>query len=183
MGAYLPPRSAARAPAAIVEDAIGNLWIRPPRGGGLNLLDRRTGRFYTYRRDDRDPASPQRQFGGTHCISIIMANCGSVPAGGGLDRVIGSSVQPSAVRFENQSGLGGISAQVVYGIESDREDRLWLSTNNGLARFDPRAHSTKWFHQVHGLQDEEFNFNAPTRAPTALSTSAATMASTRFHRI
>jgi signal transduction histidine kinase/CheY-like chemotaxis protein/HPt (histidine-containing phosphotransfer) domain-containing protein len=74
--------------------------------------------------------------------------------------VIGSSVQPSAVRFENQSGLGGISTQVVYGIESDREDRLWLSTNNGLARFDPREHSTKWFHQVHGLQDEEFNFNA-----------------------
>ena len=144
--------------SAIVEDAIGNLWIGT-EGGGLNLLDRRTGRFYAYRRDDRDPAS----LSDNSVYALHLDHHGQLwvgTAGGGLDRVIGSSVQPSAVRFENQSGLGGISAQVVYGIESDREDRLWLSTNNGLARFDPRAHSTKWFHQVHGLQDEEFNFNA-----------------------
>ena len=144
--------------SAIVEDAIGNLWIGT-EGGGLNLLDRRTGRFYAYRRDDRDPAS----LSDNSVYALHLDHHGQLwvgTAGGGLDRVIGSSVQPSAVRFENQSGLGGISTQVVYGIESDREDRLWLSTNNGLARFDPRAHSTKWFHQVHGLQDEEFNFNA-----------------------
>src|SRR5882724_4481408 len=144
--------------SAIVEDAIGNLWIGT-EGGGLNLLDRRTGRFYTYRRDDRDPAS----LSDNSVYALHLDHHGQLwvgTAGGGLDRVIGSSVQPSAVRFENQSGLGGISTQVVCGIESDREDRLWLSTNNGLARFDPRAHSTKWFHQVHGLQDEEFNFNA-----------------------
>ena len=144
--------------SAIVEDPIGNLWIGT-EGGGLNLLDRRADRFYTYRRDDRDPAS----LSDNSVYALHVDHHGDVwvgTAGGGLDRVIGSSAQPGAVRFENQSGLGGISTQVVYGIESDREDRLWLSTNNGLARFDPRAHSVKWFHQVHGLQDEEFNFNA-----------------------
>jgi signal transduction histidine kinase/CheY-like chemotaxis protein/HPt (histidine-containing phosphotransfer) domain-containing protein len=52
----------------------------------------------------------------------------------------------------------------VYGIESDRDGRLWLSTNNGLARFDPRLHIVKMFHQVHGLQDEEFNVNAHFRS-------------------
>jgi signal transduction histidine kinase/ligand-binding sensor domain-containing protein/CheY-like chemotaxis protein/HPt (histidine-containing phosphotransfer) domain-containing protein len=144
--------------SAIVEDAIGNLWIGT-EGGGLNLLDRRTGRFYTYRRDDRDPAS----LSDNSVYALHLDHHGQLwvgTAGGGLDRVIGSSVLPSAVRFENQAGLGGISTQVVYGIESDRENRLWLSTNNGLARLDPSAHSIKWFHQVHGLQDEEFNFNA-----------------------
>ena len=144
--------------SAIVEDTIGNLWIGT-EGGGLNLLDRRAGRFYTYRRDDRDPAS----LSDNSVYALHVDHHGDLwvgTAGGGLDRVIGSSAQPAAVRFENQSGLGGISSQVVYGIESDREDRLWLSTNNGLARLDPRGHSIKWFHQVHGLQDEEFNFNA-----------------------
>ncbi len=147
--------------SAIVEDPIGNLWIGT-EGGGLNLLVRRTGRFYTYRRDDRDPAS----LSDNSVYALHLDHQGQLwvgTAGGGLDRVIGNSVRPSAVRFENQSGLGGISTQVVYGIESDREDRLWLSTNNGLARFDPRAHSIKWFHRVHGLQDEEFNFNAHYR--------------------
>jgi signal transduction histidine kinase/ligand-binding sensor domain-containing protein/CheY-like chemotaxis protein len=143
---------------AIVEDAIGNLWIGT-EGGGLNLLDRRAGRFYTYRRDDRDPTS----LSDNTVYALHLDHHGQLwvgTAGGGLDRVIGSSAQPSAVHFENQSGLGGISSQVVYGIESDRNDRLWLSTNNGLARLDPLTHSIKWFHQVHGLQDEEFNINA-----------------------
>src|SRR6202040_999096 len=144
--------------SAIVEDTIGNLWIGT-EGGGLNLLDRRTGRFYPYPRDEREPAS----LSDNSVYELHVDHHGDLwagTAGGGLDRVIGSSAQPAAVRFENQSGLGGISSQVVYGIESDREDRLWLSTNNGLARLDPRAHSIKWFHQVHGLQDEEFNSNA-----------------------
>jgi signal transduction histidine kinase/ligand-binding sensor domain-containing protein/DNA-binding response OmpR family regulator/HPt (histidine-containing phosphotransfer) domain-containing protein len=144
--------------SAIVEDALGNLWIGT-EGGGLNLLDRRSGRFYTYRRDDRDPAS----LSDNTVYALHLDHRGGLwvgTAGGGLDRVVGSSAEPSAVRFENQSGLGGMSSQVVYGIESDRDDRLWLSTNNGLARLDPQTHSIKLFHQVHGLQNDEFNFNA-----------------------
>src|SRR5687767_15626324 len=42
--------------SAIAEDARGNLWIGTA-GGGLNLLDRKTGRFHHYRRNDKDPNS------------------------------------------------------------------------------------------------------------------------------
>jgi signal transduction histidine kinase/ligand-binding sensor domain-containing protein/CheY-like chemotaxis protein/HPt (histidine-containing phosphotransfer) domain-containing protein len=148
--------------SAIVEDALGNLWIGTP-GGGLNLLERKTGRFYGYRRDDRDPKS----LSDDTVYALHIDSHGDLwvgTAGGGLDRVIGSSAQPQTVQFENQSALSGMPSQVVYGIESDRESRLWLSTNNGLARFDPKLHSFKLFHQVHGLQDEEFNVNAHYRS-------------------
>jgi signal transduction histidine kinase/ligand-binding sensor domain-containing protein/CheY-like chemotaxis protein/HPt (histidine-containing phosphotransfer) domain-containing protein len=144
--------------SAIVEDDRGNLWIGTERGG-LNLLDRKTGLFYHYRRDDRDPSSLTDDT----IYALHIDRHGELwvgTAGGGLDRVIGSSAQPNAVRFENQSGLAGMPSQVIYGIESDREDRLWLSTNNGIARLDPRSHAIKLFHLVHGLQGEEFNFNA-----------------------
>jgi signal transduction histidine kinase/ligand-binding sensor domain-containing protein/CheY-like chemotaxis protein len=144
--------------SAIVEDGLGNLWVGTA-GGGLNLLDRKTGRFHVYRRDDRDTKS----LSDDTVYALNVDPHGDLwvgTAGGGLDRVIGTSARPEEVHFENQSGLSGMPSQVVYGIESDRESRLWLSTNNGLARFDPRLHTVKLFHQVHGLQDEEFNFNA-----------------------
>jgi signal transduction histidine kinase/ligand-binding sensor domain-containing protein/CheY-like chemotaxis protein/HPt (histidine-containing phosphotransfer) domain-containing protein len=144
--------------SAIVEDSLGNLWIGTD-GGGLNLLERKSGRFYAYRRDDRDPKS----LSDDTVYALHIDPHGDLwvgTAGGGLDRVIGSSAHPESVHFENQSGLSGVPSQVVYGIESDREARLWLSTNNGLVRFDPKLRTVKLFHQVHGLQDEEFNSNA-----------------------
>ena len=48
----------------------------------------------------------------------------------------------------------------MYGIESDGDDRLWLSTNNGLVRFDPQTPAVKVFRDGRGLQGEDFNFNA-----------------------
>jgi signal transduction histidine kinase/ligand-binding sensor domain-containing protein/CheY-like chemotaxis protein len=148
--------------SAIVEDSLGNLWIGTV-GGGLNLLERKSGRFHTYRRDDRDPKS----LSDDTVYALHIDPHGDLwvgTAGGGLDRVIGTSAKPQAVQFENQSGLRGMPSQVVYGIESDSEGRLWLSTNNGLARFDTRSHTVKIFHQVHGLQDDEFNINAHFRS-------------------
>ena len=148
--------------SAIVEDALGNLWVGTA-GGGLNLFDRKTGHFVVYRRDDRDPQSlSDNTIYALHVDARGELWIGT--AGGGLDRVVGTSAQPQAVHFENQSGLAGMPSQVVYGIESDRESRLWLSTNNGLARFDPVLHTVKLFHQVHGLQDDEFNVNAHFRS-------------------
>src|SRR6185436_3050128 len=82
--------------------------------------------------------------------------------GGGVDHLVGSSANPDAVRFESPA-LGEMRSQVVYGIESDAAGRLWLSTNNGLVRFEPRTRSMKVFHEAHGLQAEEFNFNAHYR--------------------
>ena len=147
--------------SAIAEDARGNLWIGTA-GGGLNLLDRKTGRFHHYRRNDSDPKS----LSDDAIYALHVDRHGDLwigTAGGGLDRMIGSSEAPDAVRFENQSGVAGMTRQVVYGIESDIDGRLWLSTNNGLTRFDPRTRTVKTFHEAHGLQGEDFNFNAHYR--------------------
>jgi signal transduction histidine kinase/ligand-binding sensor domain-containing protein/CheY-like chemotaxis protein/HPt (histidine-containing phosphotransfer) domain-containing protein len=147
--------------SAIAEDTRGNLWIGTP-GGGLNLLDRKSGRFYHFRRNDRDPNS----LSDDAIYALHVDRHGDLwigTAGGGLDRMVGSSDAPDAVRFENQSGIAGMTRQVVYGIESDVDGRLWLSTNNGLTRFDPRARTSKTFHEAHGLQGEDFGFGAHYR--------------------
>jgi signal transduction histidine kinase/ligand-binding sensor domain-containing protein/CheY-like chemotaxis protein len=147
--------------SAITEDARGNLWIGTA-GGGLNLLERSTGNFYHYQRDDDDPGS----LSDDTVYALHIDRHGDLwvgTAGGGIDRVVGNSAAPAEIHFENQSGRMHLPSQVVWGIESDLEDRLWVSTNNGLARFDPRVPALKLFHEAHGLQGEDFNFNAHHR--------------------
>ncbi|HEV2228937.1 MAG TPA: two-component regulator propeller domain-containing protein [Steroidobacteraceae bacterium] len=142
--------------SAIAEDTLGNLWIGT-LGGGLNLLDRAGGRFYHYRRDDRDPAS----LSDDAVYALHVDQRGDVWVGtttGGLDRVVGRSAAPRAVHFENYTGV--LPFREIYGIESDGADRLWLSTNNGLVRFDPHARTSRVYHEWQGLQGEEFQFNA-----------------------
>lgn len=147
--------------SAIVEDLYGNLWIGTI-GGGLNLLERRTGHFYHYRRNDRDPSS----LSDDTIYSLHVDHHGTVwvgTAGGGLDRVVGGSNQPDAVRFQRDKHLANMPSQVVYGIESDRQGHLWLSTNNGLVRLNARSGSSRLLREAHGLQADEFNFNAHYR--------------------
>ncbi|HYL01969.1 MAG TPA: two-component regulator propeller domain-containing protein [Steroidobacteraceae bacterium] len=142
--------------SAIAEDALGNIWIGTV-GGGLNLLDRSSGRFYHYRRDDRDPAS----LSDDAVFALHVDRRGEVwvgTASGGLDHVVGSSAAPAAVRFENFSA--SLPSRVVYGIESDGNDGLWLSTSDGLVRLDSRTRSVAVYHEWHGLQGEEFNIGA-----------------------
>ncbi|MGH8132654.1 MAG: two-component regulator propeller domain-containing protein, partial [Steroidobacteraceae bacterium] len=145
--------------SAIAEDALGNLWIGTA-GGGLNLLERASGRFYHYRRDDRDAGS----LSDDTVYALHIDQRGEVwvgTASGGLDEVVGSSVAPAAVRFRNYAHL--LPSQAVYGIESDGAGNLWLSTANGLVRLDPRTAGVKVFHEWHGLQGEDFSYNAHYR--------------------
>ena len=148
--------------SAIVEDPHGNLWIGTI-GGGLNLLDRRTGRFYHFRRRELDLASLSDDT--VYALHVdARGDLWVGTAGGGVDHMVGSSEDPASVRFESPQGLAEMRGQVVYGIESDAAGRLWLNTNNGLVRFDPRTREMKVFHEAHGLQGEDFNFNSHFRA-------------------
>ncbi|UKM63893.1 response regulator [Flavobacteriaceae bacterium GSB9] len=54
----------------------------------------------------------------------------------------------------------GLPNQVVYGILPDSDKNLWLSTNNGLCRFNPKNEGIEVFTIDDGLQDTEFNTGA-----------------------
>jgi diguanylate cyclase (GGDEF)-like protein len=84
--------------------------------------------------------------------------------GGGLDEVLGSATVPQRIRFQNYSQAQGLPNSTVYGIEVDGGGRLWLSTNRGLARFDPAGGEVRNFRHLHGLQADEFNFGAHYRS-------------------
>jgi signal transduction histidine kinase/ligand-binding sensor domain-containing protein len=51
----------------------------------------------------------------------------------------------------------GLPNNTIYGVLADARHQLWVSTNNGLCRFDPRTGATRNYSRNDGLAGTEFN--------------------------
>ncbi|MFK8030101.1 MAG: two-component regulator propeller domain-containing protein [Gammaproteobacteria bacterium] len=156
--------SSARA-TAFEQDRSGRIWIGTD-GGGLSIYDEVSGYFHTYRHNQKDPDSISAD-----TIYDIHRDMNGVmwvgTQGGGLTRAVGDVNQPGAYKFKRFIPSSGPTINnVVYGIESDTDGDLWLSTNYGISQYATSASKVSNFHRSHGLQSEEFNFGAHYRSPT-----------------
>lgn len=86
-----------------------------------------------------DPATPDR---------ILWVGT----AGAGL-----AKLDLTTGRCERFTSAHGLSNDVIYGILPDPRGNLWLSTNNGLCRFDPLTGATRHYTRDDGLCGNEFN--------------------------
>jgi signal transduction histidine kinase/ligand-binding sensor domain-containing protein/DNA-binding response OmpR family regulator len=59
--------------------------------------------------------------------------------------------------FRHYTTENGLPNNVVYGLLPDQEGNLWLSTNNGLSKFNPRSDTFRNYDVNDGLQSNEFN--------------------------
>ncbi|MEL6255234.1 MAG: ATP-binding protein, partial [Bacteroidota bacterium] len=76
--------------------------------------------------------------------------------GGGLNKFIKGKKGEKGY-FKNYTEEDGLSNSVVKGILEDDEGNLWLATNNGISKFDPRLESFKNYDIHDGLQSKEFS--------------------------
>ncbi|MFZ6011937.1 MAG: hybrid sensor histidine kinase/response regulator transcription factor [Bacteroidota bacterium] len=65
--------------------------------------------------------------------------------------------EQSFKRFSTEDGLPG---NTIHGIQEDENGYLWISTENGLAKFDPRVFSSRNYDKNDGLVCKEFNHNS-----------------------
>lgn len=63
----------------------------------------------------------------------------------------------------NYTEQDGLSNNVVYNILADEERSLWLSTNNGLSRLNPRTEKFDNYDVDDGLQSNQFYWGAACR--------------------
>ena len=75
--------------------------------------------------------------------------------GGGLNKFAVESGE-----FTYYTTNEGLPSNRVYGILEDALGNLWISTGNGLARFDPLTESIQTFDALDGLQGNTFNSRA-----------------------
>ncbi len=52
------------------------------------------------------------------------------------------------------------SSLIIYSVENDNLDYLWLATNQGILRVNPRGGQTRRYSAAHGLQESDFQKGA-----------------------
>jgi ligand-binding sensor domain-containing protein/GAF domain-containing protein/two-component sensor histidine kinase len=140
----------------VYPDRSGRVWIGTTKG--LYGLDPKTGAVDQYRHDPADPTS----ISGDEVHAVFEDAAGSLwigTWGGGLNRL-----DRATGKFSRYSINDGLPNNTVYCIQ-EAAGRLWLSTNNGLSRFDPMTRAFRNFDESDGLQSNEFNTGACSATP------------------
>ncbi len=126
------------------------IWLGGYFGGGLNRFDVRSETFTHYLADPGDPDAVSADA----IAAIYQDAAGRLwigTKGGGLDRF-----DRDAGAFVHYNRRHGVPSEV-NGIVQDNAGNLWLSTNQGIVRFDPTAETVDRTYNRHdGLQGDAF---------------------------
>ncbi len=135
---------------SIIGDKSGNVWFGTD-DAGLNCYNLKTETFSHY--FDHLERSPD--------IRVLFVDSkGRVWAG-----MKGMYLfNPSKNKFATYTNKAGLDNEYIKGITEDDNGNLWISTSNGLTRFNPETYSTQKFNIKDGLQGSEFESNAFLKA-------------------
>jgi ligand-binding sensor domain-containing protein/signal transduction histidine kinase/CheY-like chemotaxis protein/AraC-like DNA-binding protein len=146
----------------ILKDRKGNYWIGtriglfriPAHLIDKTLCDTDIERFLNI---PGDPSS----IPGNYVISLYEDKTGNIwvgTYGNGICKIeLSGNGKPV---FKSYNEKDGLANNVVYAILEDNQHNLWLSTDNGLSRFDWQHNSFKNFYVIDGLQGNQFYWSA-----------------------
>ena len=165
---------------SVAEDQSGHLWFGT-LNGGLNRLNRSSGKFDVYRHNPVDAHS----LSDNRVLKVFLDNKGVLWAGTekGLDafdesagsfhhyldglriRDIAQDAQgvlwiaaraTGLVRLDPVTGefrVYHMSSDKAWAVTVDQGGMIWVGTENGLNRFDPAAQSLSTYYESDGLPD------------------------------
>ena len=83
-----------------------------------------------------DPADSE-SLAGNYVTSLFEAHDGTIWIGTYGNGICKYTENENGGSFINYTQQNGLCNNVAYGIEEDTEGNLWISTDNGLSKFDP----------------------------------------------
>ncbi|MGH8399715.1 MAG: ligand-binding sensor domain-containing protein, partial [Gammaproteobacteria bacterium] len=136
---------------AICETSDGSLWLGTPNG--LAKFDGVHDAFVSYRKD----ADNARSLSYNDIQSCAPAHGDGLWVGTASGLNLLNLKTGDVRRFSTKDGLPN---DTIYAILHDRQGNLWLSTDDGLSRFDPHEMIFRNYGITDGLQSMEFNGGA-----------------------
>ena len=132
------------------EDQEGNIWIGT-FSGGINIYHPKTNKF-----SHLDKMSSE--LGSDIVFSIIRDKKNRIwvgTMGGGLNLY-----NTKSKKFKSFTEKDGLSNNIINSIVEANDGNLWLSSNNGISRFNPDTKAVKIFSAYNGLQSTEFKIGS-----------------------
>lgn len=136
---------------SIYEDRKGNLWFSTYNG--INLYNRKTDNFTIIKH-----LPGKNSLSVSSVFSVFEDRKGIIwigTFGGGLNRY-----DPISKKFTFFTEKDGLANNIVYRIIEDSRGFLWMTTNHGVSRFDPKTRTFVNYDVKDGIQSYEFNHNA-----------------------
>ena len=145
-------------------DVQGNLWAGTEEGL-YRVSNKQEGRIdpshCEIRRYLKNPSSPG-SISGNYIISMYLDRQGNMwfgTYGNGFNKLVRDSIT-GRERFVAFTRLNGLVNDIVYGILEDEEGNLWLSTDNGLSKFNQADESFKNYSVSDGLLNNQFYWSS-----------------------
>lgn len=135
----------------LLASRTGDVWVLIKQLG-IYRLNPQSGRFIRY------TVGPTGHLTSNDVETIYEDKAGIIWVGthqGGLNRF-----DPKTQLFSAISHQDGIPGNNVAAITSDLSGTIWLSTNNGLCRYNPRTKAIHSYEVTDGLPSNEFLQNA-----------------------
>ncbi len=131
-------------------DSRDGIWIGT-WGSGLNYFNKHTGRFYRYVHDKNNAGSISGNI-----INSVNENNGILWVGTNIGISFMDLENSGPNNFYHILEKDGLPSNVICGILADESSNLWISSNAGLSKFNPREKMFKNFDIYDGLQSNEY---------------------------
>ncbi len=142
----------------VYKDPDGNFWFTTS-GGGLNLLTEENGELKIKPHPINSKFISKIKDYISTIVSFKKDELWLGTFGSGLVHLKLKTGEISI--YNNKNGLPN---NVIYGLLQDEKNKLWLSTNRGLALFNPETKQVTIYKEINGLVSNEFNSNAYFKA-------------------
>ncbi|WP_187270921.1 hybrid sensor histidine kinase/response regulator transcription factor [Neolewinella aurantiaca] len=142
---------------SLEEDKAGNIWVGT--GDGLVFISsseaaKADPSHQSYKNIPEDRSS----LSNSYILPIYTATDGTVwigTFGGGINKYM-PATEGESVSFKSYGESDGLVDGVIKAITEDQSGNLWISSNRGISRFDPRKEKFENFDINDGLQGDEF---------------------------